>query len=322
MRTFTKPRIVVSKCLEFEACRYDGAKIKSNAVSQLFDNAELIPVCPEVEIGLPTPRESIRIVESNGEERLVLPSEKKDLTNQMNQFSDLFLSELSEVDGFILKGRSPSCGIFDTKVYAGIEKSPVVKKSAGLFAKKVSEHFPDSVIEDDGRLRNFSIREHFLTSVFTLSEFRDIKKSKSLEALNHFHARNKYLFLSYHPGLLKEMGKSIANHDGKKVEEIYFYYERTLLNMMKKKPKFTSHINVCQHILSFFKKELTPLEKEHFITLLDQYKDKRIPLSSITSLLKSWVLRFDQAYLFNQTYFEPYPESLVEITDSGKGRSY
>ncbi|RNA69240.1 YbgA family protein [Alteribacter keqinensis] len=322
MRMFKKPRIVVSKCLEFEPCRYDGAKIKSDAVSKLMDSAELIPVCPEVEIGLSTPRESIRIIESGDEERLVLPSGKEDLTDQMKSFSDSFLTNLRDVDGFILKGRSPSCGIFDTKVYAGYEKSPVIKKSAGIFAKKVIDHFPDAVIEDDGRLRNFSIREHFLTRIYTLSEFRDTKSRGDLESLNRFHARNKYLFLSYHPKLLKDAGRIIANYEKRSKEEIYSSYEAVLGTMMKKKPKFTSNINVCQHILSFFKGELSVREKEHFLYLLQQYSERRIPLSNLTSILKSWVYRFEREYLFNQSYFEPYPESLIEITDSGKGRNY
>ncbi|PYZ98333.1 cytoplasmic protein [Alteribacter lacisalsi] len=322
MRKFQRPKIVVSKCLEFEPCRYDGAKIKSSAVSKLKESAELIPVCPEVEIGLPTPRDAIRLVDHEGEDRLVLPAENKDLTESMNEFSTAFLSRMSGVDGFILKGRSPSCGIFDTKVYTGSEKSPVKRKSSGLFAKKVKEFFPEAVIEDDGRLRNFSIREHFLTGVYTMADFRHAREEGTSASLVRFHTDHKFLFMSFSPSLTKEAGNIVANPKGATPEERFNAYAGVLSQILKYRQRETGNISVCEHLLGYFKNSLTAPEKEHFLTLLSYYRDHKVPLSSVLSIVRSWVFRFEQNYLFNQSFFEPYPADLLEITDSGKGRNY
>lgn len=141
MRQFAKPIIVVSKCLEFDACRYNGEMVPDLTIRNLQPFVTFIPVCPEVEIGLGTPRETIRIVEKNGANRLVQPSIREDVTEKMNEFSNAFLQTLPEVDGFILKNRSPSCGTRDVKIYSGFEKGPVKGKGTGLFGGAVIKNF-------------------------------------------------------------------------------------------------------------------------------------------------------------------------------------
>lgn len=141
MRQFAKPIIVVSKCLEFDACRYNGEMVPDLTIRNLQPFVTFIPVCPEVEIGLGTPRETIRIVEKNGANRLVQPSIREDVTEKMNEFSNAFLQTLPEVDGFILKNRSPSCGTRDVKIYSGFEKGSVKGKGTGLFGGAVIKNF-------------------------------------------------------------------------------------------------------------------------------------------------------------------------------------
>lgn len=141
MRQFAKPTIVVSKCLEFDACRYNGEMIPDVTIRNLQPFVTFIPVCPEVEIGLGTPRETIRIVEENGLNRLVQPSTREDVTEKMEQFSNDFLQTLSDVDGFILKNRSPSCGTRDVKIYSSFEKAPAKGKGPGLFGGAVIKNF-------------------------------------------------------------------------------------------------------------------------------------------------------------------------------------
>lgn len=141
MRQFAKPTIVVSKCLEFDACRYNGEMIPDATIRNLQPFVTFIPVCPEVEIGLGTPRETIRIVEENGVNRLVQPSTREDVTEKMERFSNDFLHTISDVDGFILKNRSPSCGTRDVKIYSGFEKAPAKGKGPGLFGGAVVKNF-------------------------------------------------------------------------------------------------------------------------------------------------------------------------------------
>lgn len=323
MSTFATPKIVVSKCLEFDHVRYNGELIPDKVIQRLKPYVTFIPVCPEVEIGLGVPRDVIRIVRQGEEERLMQPASGDDLTEPMQSFSRGFLNALEDVDGFLLKNRSPTCGIQDVKVYDKLEKSPVVGKSKGLFAQEVLQEHPGLAIEEEGRLKNFRIREHFFTKLFTLASFRELKsKSSTIKDLVEFHGRNKYLFMTYNQKTLKEMGRITANHDKLPLDEVYEAYGEKLEWMFRRAPNRRSNINVCQHIMGYFKKELTKGEKDFFMEELDKYYDEKIPLSTVLGILKSWVIRFENEYLMQQTYFQAYPEDLIEISDSGKGRAF
>jgi uncharacterized protein YbgA (DUF1722 family)/uncharacterized protein YbbK (DUF523 family) len=321
--SFVRPVVIVSKCLEFDECRYNGDVIHDPVVKRLQPFVQFYPVCPEVGIGLGIPRETIRIVEVDGEKKILQPSSGKDLTEEMNIFVNRFLNGIKGVDGFILKSKSPTCGMKDVKVYSGIEKSPVVAKGSGLFGQAILNRYPSLAIEEEGRLSNFSIREHFFTKLFTYGQFRSIRETEpTIRALLEFHSKNKYLFLGYNQTAQKELGRIVASHKQKSIQEIFKLYEEQLFRLFARRPRDQSNINVCQHIMGYFKKELSQKEKEFFHSILDKYRNQKIPLSTITSILKSWVIRFENEYLLNQTYFEPYPEELIEISDSGKGRAY
>jgi uncharacterized protein YbgA (DUF1722 family)/uncharacterized protein YbbK (DUF523 family) len=322
MNQFPKPMVVVSKCLEFEACRYNGDVIYDETVKSLAPFVTFIPVCPEVEIGLGIPRETIRIISENGEQRLIQPSTEKDVTDVMNTFSDSFLSSLSEVDGFLLKNRSPSCGTREVKVYASMKKGATSEKGSGLFGGKVLDTYGHLAVEEEGRLKNFTIREHFFTKLFTTAAFRELKNEPSLKKLVNFHSNNKYLFMAYNQTRLKELGRIVANHENKGITTIMSEYEKKLYELFARSARYTSNVNVCQHIFGYFSKQLHQDERNHFLSMIDKYVEKKIPLSVLTALLKSWTLRFNNTYLKSQTYFQPYPEDLVAISDSGKGRDY
>ncbi|MBM7551841.1 YbgA family protein [Thalassobacillus pellis] len=322
MQSFATPRLVVSRCLEFDEVRYNGEVIPDRVVQRLQPFVEFIPVCPEVEIGLGVPREVIRIIADKEKERLVQPSTGKDLTKTMTEFSTSFIEGLPEVDGFLLKNRSPTCGINDVKVYADGDNSPVIRKTDGFFAKEILKKHGELAIEDEGRLKNFTLREHFMTKLFTLAAFREIKNHMEMSALIDFHSRNKYLFMAYNQQLLKEMGQAVANHARHPVEEVFKHYEGLLKKMMQSPATPKRHQNVCQHIFGYFKNELNAEEKAYFLDEMEQYEEEKIPLSTLLGILKAWVIRFDEHYLKGQTYFEPYPIELIEISDSGKGRAY
>ncbi|WP_216829170.1 YbgA family protein [Alkalihalobacterium elongatum] len=322
MREFSKPKVVVSKCIEFSACRYNGDKLTDQTVHNLKPFVEFIPVCPEVEIGLGTPREVIRLVADGEQDLLVQPKTGKDLTNVMEEFAENFLADLKDVDGFILKNRSPSCGITDVKVYSGLEKSPTVRTGSGAFTSKIFEYYPKTTIEDEGRLKNFKIREHYLTKLFTTTDFKKVKSTLKLNHLNDFHKRNKYLFMAYNQKRLKLLGQILSNKEKRPIEETFSLYEEELFQLFSRIPRYTSNINVCQRIFGYFSPHLSTKEKEYFLETLEKYREKKLPISSVVSILKAWAYRFENDFMLEQTFFEPYPEQLVEISDSGKGRNY
>jgi uncharacterized protein YbgA (DUF1722 family) len=238
----------------------------------------------------------------------------------MKRFSKDYLGSLKEVDGFILKSRSPSCGLGDAKVYPRRESAPAVEKGPGMFTTAVLEHFPNAAIEDEGRLNNFRIREHFLTKLFALARFRKLKSRPTARDLVQFHSENKLLLMAYNQKELRQLGRIVANHEKRRMDDVFDDYESHLFQALHRAPRYNSHINVLMHALGYFSRQLRSREKAHFLDLLEQYREAKIPLSAVIAVVRSWIMRFDTDYLENQIYFEPYPAELVEITDSGKGR--
>lgn len=320
MLEHSKPIVIVSKCLGFSACRYNGVDIYDEFVDMLKNYVDFKVVCPEVEIGLGVPRNPVRVVYVNNNPRLIQPSTNNDITNAMNDFIYSFLNSINEVDGFILKSRSPSCGIKDVKLYPGKDSSMIIGKGSGFFGSAVINKFPDLPVEDEGRLKNFKIREHFLTKLFLFARFRKIKLSNSMKELVKFHSESKMLLMSYNQKEMRILGRIVANLEKKPISEVIREYEEHLYSAFKQMPKYSSNINVLMHILGYFSKDLSHKEKAFFLDMLEKYRLKKIPLSVLTGILRSYVIRFNQEYLMQQNFFEPYPEDLIEISDSGKGR--
>lgn len=322
MGEFAKPRLVVSQCLEFDHCRYNGDVIHNIMVRKLMNHVDFLPVCPEVEIGLGTPRETIRIVLQNGEQRLMQPKTNKDVTSDMERFSDDYLKSLEHIDGFILKSRSPSCGLKEVKLYTSTEKGPAVGSSSGLFGGKVQEMYPHLAIEDEGRLNNFLIRERFFTKIFLLASFRELKREQSLQQLTDFHDQHKYLFLAYSRPTQKLLTRIMKNKEQHSNEELFSLYEKGLRRLFSRTARYDSSINAAKEMARAFDEFLNEKEKLYFLELIEKVNEKKEPFSSVMALLKSWAYRFENEELLRQSWFEPYPGDLLEISDSGKGRDY
>jgi uncharacterized protein YbbK (DUF523 family)/uncharacterized protein YbgA (DUF1722 family) len=305
---FIKPKIVVSKCLEFDACRYDGQLITNKYIKMLKEFIDFIPVCPEVEIGLGTPRDTIKVVNNKDGKILFQPSTNTDLTKKMKTFSDGFLGQLENVEGFILKSKSPSCGLKSAKMYVSKNNSPSMGAGDGLFAEQVRNRFPDFPSEDEKRLNNVFIREHFYTTIFTIADFRGVDNMKKMY---EYHSKHKYLFMSYNQALAIKMGRIAANSSGDKFEKVRSEYFQELLIMFKKRARYTSNINMLMHVMGYFKSDVTSNEKKHFLSLLETYRQKKIPLSALTSVLFSWATRFNNRYLLNQSLFSSFPMELM-----------
>lgn len=320
MEEFAKPIVVVSKCLGFSHCRYNGLTISSHTIDKLKPYVEFKTVCPEVEIGLGIPRDPVRIVEEGDKLSLIQPSTGDNLTTKMTGFVGSFLNAVDEVDGFILKSRSPSCGIKDVRIYPGPGKVMASLKGSGFFGGAVLEKFPNLPVEDEGRLTNFKIREHFLTRLFTTAKFRLVKSSKSMKELAQFHTENKLLLMAYNQEKMRVLGKIVANADKRHLDELIKDYEENLIEVFSKVSRYTSNINVLMHGLGYFSKDISSNEKAFFLDSLERYRAEIIPLSVPLNIIRSLIVRFQEDYLMKQTFFKPYPEALTEITDSGKGR--
>jgi uncharacterized protein YbgA (DUF1722 family)/uncharacterized protein YbbK (DUF523 family) len=325
LRNSPKPIVVVSRCITFEPVRWDGGIIASEFVEKLKPYVSFAPVCPEVEIGLGVPRDPVRIVLVNGEQRLLQSSTGLDFTEKMKSFAESFLGSLGEVDGFILKSGSPSSGFRNVKIYPTMEKSASVSRGPGFFGGAVLEKVQYIAIEDERRLLNPRIKEHFLTKLFTLASFRWVKKSGSIRELVKFQSENKYLLTAYNQNELRTLGRIVANTENRPVDEIIGSYQTHLYSALKRSPSTGSNINVMMKCMGYFSHQLSKEEKSFFLNSLERYKAGSLSLSASINVLKAWIIRFKEEYLINQTFLEPYPEELAEVSGAtldGVGRDY
>lgn len=288
-----KPIVVTSACLGFEKLRYNGQSIPSPTVKKLAPFVEFIKVCPEYEIGLGVPREPIRIVKVDDEYRLIQHKTNRDVTDDMNNFTNKFMSNLKEVDGFIFKSKSPTMGIDNIKVYAGIKGgSPVVDRGGGFFAGTIAKYYEGYPLEDNDRLRNKKIRHHFFTKLFLFAHYRLALKNNNLE---EFHENNKLLFRFYNVRLWDKMDYNKKD-----------YFE-IIKRVMIKPP-------AAEEIYEFFKNLI-----EDKYNILKRYRENKLSFEVIKEASR-FLIKDDK--LLKQTFYSPYPEELIWNVEEDRRRDY
>ncbi len=317
-RAFAKPIVVVSKCLEFEACRYNGERIASSFIERLEPHVRFRPVCPEVEIGLGTPRDPIRIYSQGEQKALFQPSTRKHLTRRMNAFSRRYLENLEEVDGFILKAKSPSCAITDARIFPAPDSEEQIAQGPGLFAGAALEAFGSRAFVDEAGLNEPGTRAGFLTRIFALAAFREVKESGRADCLTRYHAENKLLFMAYHQETMREMGRIAANLDKREFSEVASLYKSALLRLLTRSPTRATWVNALAHALGHLSNNISGEEKKRFLDAMEEYREGKIPLDGPLEILREWSKRFGSKYLAAQTIFEPFPGVLGWGVDNNK----
>jgi uncharacterized protein YbbK (DUF523 family)/uncharacterized protein YbgA (DUF1722 family) len=310
-----RPRVVVSACLGFEAVRYDGSLIPDEFVAALRAHVDFVPICPEFALGLGSPRPPVRLVESEGEVRLVQPGTGRDLTEAMAEFAGRFATSVGDIDGFILKNRSPTCGVKDARVYAPNEGGPR-RRQPGLFAAAMAKAFPDLPMEDEGRLTNRELRANFLTRVFASARLRDVRTFGELVDL---HTRYKFVLLAHNPRRARELGRWLAGARSLPWHDALAEYRRMFMATLQHPPTLGRFADVAAHLYGFVADHLSAEERAHFRAALAAYRRRALPAEAILTLLRSWAVRFRVEYLSAQTLFEPYPPELESLSTSARG---
>jgi uncharacterized protein YbgA (DUF1722 family) len=223
---------------------------------------------------------------------------------------------LPPVDGFILKNRSPTSGISGVNIYSTTERSAAIGKGAGFFGKMILDQFAGYPIEDEGRIRNNRVRDHFLTRIFMLADMDTIVGNPSLNPLIRFHSQNKLALMAYGQTTLKNLGNIAANRNNLPIHEVIALYKRILIEGTKLPARFTSHINVLHHAMGYFSADLSPDEKAFFLDSVEDYRNGNLPISALKKMLQVWIIRYNSPNLSNQTYFAPYPDKLMEFENS------
>ena len=305
-------KIGISSCLLGNEVRWNaGHKHDKYLTRTLGRFVEYVPVCPEVEAGFGVPRESFRLVGDPDAPRLVTFKSKTDHTDRMVNWAKKRVKELEKEDlcGFIFKSDSPSSGMIRVKVYN--EKGMPHKIGIGIFARAFMDHFPLIPVEDDGRLNDPIIRENFVLQIFTMNRWRDnLAGKKSMGKLVDFHTRNKLLILSHSQKHYRLMGKLVASGKQIPTKDLYHQYELLLMEALKLKTTIRKNSNVLQHLMGYFKKELSADEKHELLEVFGQYRDGYVPLLVPITLINHYVRKYDQPYLKQQTYLNPHPLEL------------
>lgn len=307
-----KIRLGISSCLLGNNVRYDGGhKLDRFLTDTLGKYVDYVPVCPEVECGLSIPRPSMRLEGNPDAPRLIVTSTREDLTDRMIIWAQKRVTELEKEDlcGFIFKSDSPSSGMERVKVYN--EKAMPVKNGVGLFAAMFMKHFPLLPVEDEGRLHDPGLRENFIERIFALRRWRETLSAKNFKkSLIDFHTKHKLLILAHSPKHYQMMGKLVAAQKNFSAKDIQKQYQDLLLEALKIKATPAKHVNVLQHMMGYFKEQLSADEKKELLDLIHAYRDGYIPLIVPVTLISHYVRKYDEPYLKEQAYLHPHPSEL------------
>jgi uncharacterized protein YbgA (DUF1722 family)/uncharacterized protein YbbK (DUF523 family) len=304
-----KIRIGISKCLLGEPVRYDGGhKLDRFLTETLGQYVEYVPVCPEVECGMPVPREAMHLEGEAESPRLVTIRIGSDKTDQMQTWAEKRVVELEKerLMGFIFKNDSPSSGMERVKVYSG--KGMSVRKGVGIFARMFMEHFPLLPAEEEGRLHDPALRENFIERVFSLARWRDlVDENETTSALVEFHTKHKLLILSHSPRHYQEMGRLVADAKRLSAKTLLDMYQQQFMEALKLRATSKKHSNVLMHMAGYFKNQLSSDEKAELLEIIEQYRLELVPLIVPITLVNHYVRKYDQPYLRNQYYLHPHP---------------
>lgn len=306
-------RLGVSACLLGDTVRYDGGHKRDSFLTDVLGTyVEWVPVCPEVEIGLGVPRPTLRLVGRPAVPRLVQEASGADLTERMRAYAEGRVRELErlELDGYILKRASPSCGLFRVRVYRadGVPSAD----GRGLFAAALVERLPMLPVEEEGRLTDAGLRENFIERVFAMARWRIFAAARPrARDLVAFHTAQKLAVLAHSPAHYARLGRLVAGAGRALARHTLDEYGRLLMQALAVRATRGRHANVLQHLAGYFKRDLAPDERAELGDVIDDYRRGLVPLVVPVTLVRHHVRRFGIAYLAAQVYLNPHPKELM-----------
>jgi uncharacterized protein YbgA (DUF1722 family)/uncharacterized protein YbbK (DUF523 family) len=306
-------RVGVSSCLLGKKVRWDGGHKKDRYLTNILKSYFILkPVCPEVEVGMGVPRESVRLVGDISSPRMVGNKTGKDWTDQMKLYNKKRMKEIAlfDLSGFVLKKDSPSCGMERVKVY-GTSGMPI-KKGQGIFGGALTDYFKNLPVEEEGRLNDHVLRENFIVRVFAYHSLKMLyKKRFSRGNVVNFHSSYKYLLLSHSPKHYQSLGRLVAQIKKYSPDKFRVKYENLFMDALSIKSTIPKNHNVLLHIFGFLKDKLDPMAKKDILRVVENYHKGLVPLVVPITLIKHYIDLFDIEYIKDQNYLNPHPEELM-----------
>jgi len=306
-------RLGVSACLVGRPVRFDGGHKRDPFLTErLARFVEWVPVCPEEEAGLGTPREAMRLVHRDGADRLVGVRSQRDLTNTLTDFAAARVAQLaaSDLDGFVLKKDSPSCGLTRVKVYS--EHGVPARTGRGLFAEALCAALPMLPVEEEGRLSDAVIREHFIERIYAFRRVRRLLKDGTrVGDLVRFHTQHKLQLLAHSPVQYTALGRLVAHARATSLEHAMADYGRSFTTALTTIVTRGRHVNVLQHAAGYFRRVLPGAACRDVAAAIVDYQRGLTPLVVPLRLIEHYAHLHDVRYLSNQVYLNPYPYELM-----------
>lgn len=300
----------ISSCLLGNAVRFDGGHRRSALCNDVFSkHFNFIPICPEMAIGLPTPRPTLRL-QTQGEKIIVKAKDGQEVTEALTSFSESKAAELFHLSGYILCSKSPSCGMERVRLYTGDTKN-CTKDGVGVFAQALMKKQPNLPLEEDGRLSDPILRDNFVTRVFAYQEWLKLNTTGlTAKALLRFHQEHKYLLMAHNQSAYRELGNMLADlsQDIKAIAETYI---SKFMSTLKKPASRKNHSNVLLHMAGYFKRDIDSPQRLELRETIDNYRVGKLPLLAPIVLLKHYQKLYPKPYLSSQAYLTPHPEQMA-----------
>ncbi|UBO75101.1 YbgA family protein [Aeromonas rivuli] len=311
-----KIKVGISACLLGQEVRFDGGHKRSSFCERdLGVHFEYQPICPEMAIGLGSPRAAIRLVKRQGSIRAEASNGSFDVTDALTAFSERQARQLDHIAGYILCAKSPSCGMERVRIYStnksGANSEGSAKEGIGLFAKALMEANPLLPVEEDGRLCDPILRENFVLRVFAYHDWQQLCASGiSKASLIAFHSRYKYLVFSHAPSHYQALGRLLGNLHQQTLSQSADAYIKGLMTALKLRANRRGHANVLMHLQGYFKRVLTPAQKQELADTIDKYRTGIFPLLVPLTLIRHYLREYPNTYLAEQVYLNPHPDTL------------
>jgi uncharacterized protein YbgA (DUF1722 family)/uncharacterized protein YbbK (DUF523 family) len=305
-------RVGVSACLLGAQVRFDGGHKRNRFIDeQLREYFEFVPVCPEVAIGMGTPREPIRLVGLEASPRAVgTRNPALDVTERLRAYGHQVARDSGDLCGFVFKKDSPSCGMERVRIYN--DKGMPQANGTGLFAAEIMRAHPLLPVEEEGRLNDPVLRENFINRVFVYARWRALGEAGLSKArLVSFHARHKLLILAHSTEGYRELGRLVANLNADPLEQIAARYIQRLMAIITRHATRKRHANVLQHLLGYLRQHADRGDRADLLDAIDGYRRGEYPLVVPVRLLRHHFRRYPHPYVAQQVYLEPYPGELM-----------
>ena len=313
-QTDARPKLGISSCLLGNEVRYDGGHKHNAYVTQtLGAYFDFVPFCPEVAIGLSTPRPPIRLVD-DGEAIRVLGTQDSNLdyTEKLSGYGDRVAASLDDYCGYIVKKDSPSCGMERVKVYKNRKDVPPVRSGSGAYTAAVMASRPELPVEEEGRLMDPGLRENFVIRVFTLFRWRRmVAEGLTPGSVVEFHTRHKFLLLAHDEATYRQLGPLVAKAGIGDLDLLANEYIVTLMQGLRHVATPGKQANVLMHIMGFIKNQMTDEDKTEMLDLIEMHQSGLVPVIVPITLMNHFLRRYPHEYIDKQYFLEPHPRELM-----------